>query len=176
MSARAARPGLKTLVLNAGYEPMSVVSYRRAIVLLLSEKASLLAVNSERVIHSERLDMEQPSVILLTRYVRPPHSKGTVVSRRGVLRRDKHRCGYCGSNANTVDHILPRSRGGANTWLNLVACCRTCNNRKGDACLDEIGWKLRVQPHEPSGRSWWLPDLEDPHPSWRPFLELTAVA
>lgn len=171
-----AHSSLRTLVLNAGYEPMSVVPYRRAIVLVLGQKASVLAVEPGRTIHSERLTVDQPAVILLRRYVRQPTGSTTVVSRRGVLRRDRHRCGYCGHAANTVDHVLPRSRGGQNSWLNLVACCRACNNRKGDALPEEIGWRLLFSPFVPGGQAWWLPDLDDPAPAWRPFLELSSAA
>ena len=86
---------------------------------------------------------DRPAVILLTRYVRVPQSRRVPVTRRGVLRRDGHRCGYCGKAASTIDHVLPRSRGGADSWENLVACCLRCNNVKGDRTPQEMQWELR---------------------------------
>lgn len=172
---------MKTLVLNAGYEPMSVVSFKRAVVLVLAGRATVLAASGARV-RSEHLDIEQPAVILLTRYIRPPSGRVTQPSRKAVLRRDHNRCGYCGKPAGTIDHILPRSRGGQNTWENLVACCRDCNNRKADRTPQEMGWQLQMTPRPPDYGSCWLRDLERPAPAWQPFLnlaehdELTSVA
>src|SRR3954447_16295922 len=113
---------MRTLVLNAGYEPLAVVSFRRALVLVLAGKATIVAQGPNPVV-SGSLTLPRPSVILLLRYVRVPHSRSVPVSRRGVLRRDDHRCCYCGKHATRVDHVVPRSRGGRDTWDNLVACC-----------------------------------------------------
>lgn len=166
---------MKTLVLNAGYEPISIVSYRRGIALVLAGKATVLA-NEDITICSAYTTMYQPSVVLLNRYVQPPRGRVTAVSRRGVLRRDKCRCAYCGAAANTVDHVLPRSRGGKNSWLNLVACCRTCNNVKGNRTPEEMGWKLLFTPKAPQTGRWWLRDIENPAERWLPFLELAQTA
>ncbi|WP_349828282.1 HNH endonuclease [Brevibacterium litoralis] len=167
---------MKTLVLNAGYEPMSIVSFRRAVVLVLAGKATVLAAEEGARVRSATLSMEQPSVILLRRYVRPPRDRSVALSRRGVLRRDRHRCAYCDGHATTVDHVLPRSRGGANTWENLVACCRTCNNRKGDRTPEEIGWELRFTPTRPRTGNFWLRDVDAPVEQWRPFLSYATAA
>ncbi|GAA2000228.1 HNH endonuclease [Brevibacterium samyangense] len=167
---------MKTLVLNAGYEPMSVVSFRRAVVLVLSGKATVLAAEDDALVRSANLAMEQPSVILLTRYVKPPRGRSVSLSRRGVLRRDRNRCAYCGGHATTVDHVLPRSRGGINTWENLVACCRECNNRKSNRTPEEMGWRLRITPREPRTGSFWLRDMDAPIDTWRPFLEYASAA
>lgn len=160
---------MRTLVLNAGYEPLSVVSFRRAIVLVLAGKASVLAHGGAPVVGSS-LTLPRPSVILLTRYVRAPRARSAPVSRRGVLRRDGHRCAYCGSSATTVDHVLPRSRGGLDAWDNLVACCVRCNNRKGDRTPQEKGWVLRVRPHIPRGAAWLVRGSEARDPAWDEFL------
>lgn len=162
---------MKTLVLNAGYEPMSIVTFRRAIALVLAGKATVLA-SEGLLIRSAHVSIDQPSVILLNRYVQPPRGRTTALSRRGVLRRDKHLCAYCGEGANTVDHVLPRSRGGQNTWTNLVACCRSCNNVKGNRTPDEMGWKLLFTPVAPQTGHWWLRDIENPAKRWLPFLQL----
>jgi 5-methylcytosine-specific restriction endonuclease McrA len=167
---------VKTLVLNAGYEPMSVVSFRRAVILVLAGKATVLAADEDVPVRSAHLSMQQPSVIILSRYVRPPSGRSVALSRRGVLRRDGFRCAYCGTRASTVDHVLPRSRGGGNTWQNLVACCRACNNRKGDRTPEEMGWQLPFTPEAPRTGQWWLRDLDNPAESWRPFLEFSFAA
>lgn len=167
---------MKTLVLNAGFEPMSVVSHRRAIILILTGKATILAEYPNAPMRSASVLMESPAVVVLARYVQPPRVRTTALSRRGVLRRDGNRCAYCSAHAGTVDHVVPRSRGGENSWQNLVASCRTCNNRKGDRTLDEIGWTLPFTPAEPRTGGWWLRDVESPVEQWRPFLELRAAA
>ena len=136
---------MRTLVLNAGYEPLAVVSFRRALVLVLAGKAAVLAAD-EHPVHAGATTLERPSVILLTRYVRVPFGRSVPVSRRGVLRRDRHLCAYCGTTAGTVDHVLPRSRGGQDSWENLVACCVRCNNTKGNRTPEEMGWTLRARP------------------------------
>ncbi|WP_158495382.1 HNH endonuclease [uncultured Micrococcus sp.] len=164
---------MRTLVLNAGFEPLSVVSDRRALLLVATGKASVLESGADPMVSPGRT-WGRPLVILLHRYVRVPHADATPVSRRGVLRRDGHRCAYCGAHATTVDHIHPRSRGGENSWENLVACCLTCNGAKGDRSLDAMGWTLRVTPGRPRGALWRLRELERPAEAWRGYLELAA--
>lgn len=164
---------MRTLVLNAGYEPLSVVSYRRAILLVGTGKASVLADGGDPVV-GPSITVRRPAVILLTRYVRIPHGDAAPVSRRGVLRRDAHLCGYCGRPASTVDHIHPRSRGGEDSWENLVACCLTCNNTKGDRTLAQLGWSLRVTPRCPRGAAWRIRELEKPAEQWTDFLAAVA--
>lgn len=154
---------------------MSIVSFRRAVVLVLTGKATVLA-SEDAPIRSAHVSMDRPSVILLTRYVQPPRGRSTALSRRGVLRRDAHTCAYCGGGANTVDHVIPRSRGGQNSWTNLVACCRACNNTKGNRTPEEMGWKLLFTPVEPHTGHWWLRDIENPADRWKPFLELAPAA
>lgn len=164
---------MRTLVLNAGYEPLSVVSYRRAILLVATGKASVLADGGDPVV-GPSTTVRRPAVILLTRYVRLPPSAAAPVSRRGVLRRDGHRCAYCGRAAGTVDHIHPRSRGGEDSWENLVACCQRCNNTKGDRTLAQLGWVLRVTPRRPWGVAWRIRELDRPAEQWTDFLAPVA--
>lgn len=167
---------MKTLVLNAGYEPMSVVSFKRALVLVLAGKANVLEADAARPVRSEQLSLDRPTVIILTRYVKPPTARTAALSRRGVLRRDGHRCAYCGRSAATVDHVMPRSRGGANSWTNLVACCRSCNSLKGDRTPEEMGWSLLVRPEVPDAGRFWLREVDAPAEVWAPFLELGRAA
>lgn len=165
---------MRTLVLNAGYEPLAVVSFKRAIVLVMNEKASIVAADEEHPVRSESESWPRPSVILLRHYVRIPHSRRVPVSRRGVLRRDAHRCGYCGGTASTIDHVVPRSRGGADSWENLVACCLECNNLKGDRTPREMGWSLRATPKAPHGTTWLVRGVERARPEWADFLASAA--
>ncbi len=165
---------MRTLVLNAGYEPLAVVTFRRALLLVLTGKASVLAEDSEPVV-TPRTVVGRPTVILLNRYVKVPYRDAVNVTRRGVLRRDARRCGYCGKAATTVDHIMPRSRGGTNTWENLIACCLDCNSTKGDKTLRQLGWKLRFKPIRPRGPQWFITELERPAPGWSDFLTGTAA-
>jgi 5-methylcytosine-specific restriction endonuclease McrA len=165
---------MRTLVLNAGYEPLAVVSFKRALVLVMNGKASILARDDDHPVFAAAGSWDRPSVILLRRYVRLPSGRSVPVSRRGVLRRDAQRCGYCGSSASTIDHILPRSRGGADSWENLVACCLRCNNVKGDKTPQEMGWTLRMTPRPPHGTAWLVRGVERSQPQWEEFLATAA--
>lgn len=165
---------MRTLVLNAGYEPLAVVSFKRALVLVMGGKATVVTSDEEHPVFGSSGAWDRPSVILLTRYVRIPVSRRVPVSRRGVLRRDGHRCAYCAHAATTVDHVLPRSRGGADSWENLVACCLHCNNRKGDRTPAEMGWSVRVTPRVPYGTAWVVRGIERPQDDWSEYLAPAA--
>lgn len=162
---------MRTLVLNAGYEPLGVVSFKRALILVLNQKATVLAGDAEQQVHSARGSYALPRVILLSRYVRVPHARKVPLSRRGVLRRDSNQCAYCKRSANTIDHVQPKSRGGGDTWENLVACCLRCNNIKGDKTLQELGWELPVAPRMPTGLAWTIRGADNVDPEWIDFLE-----
>ena len=165
---------MRTLVLNAGYEPLAVISFKRALVLVLTNKATVVQLSAAQTVHSPNQDFVLPSVILLSRYVRIPSSRMIPVSRRGVLRRDCHRCAYCGRSANTIDHVQPKSRGGKDTWENLVACCLKCNNAKSDRTLSEIGWQLRQTPRMPHGVEWVVRGTEKFEPEWQDYIRIAA--
>ena len=135
----------RVLVLNASYEPLSVVNERRAIVLILNQKARLV-VGKDEIWSSETRVVEVPSVVRLTRYVKVPYRRTAPVTRRAVFGRDGHRCQYCGGPAESLDHVMPRSRGGDHSWENVVACCRPCNIRKGDRLPTEAGFRLAEAP------------------------------
>lgn len=161
---------MRTLVLNAGYEPLAVVSDRRAIVLVMTGKANILAHEPDNPVFGISGLWDRPSVIILSRYVRVPMSSGVPLTRRGVLRRDNHRCAYCGKVANTIDHVQPKSRGGSDSWENLVACCVRCNNEKADRTLRELGWSLSSQPRQPRGTSWLVRGIDRDVPAWNDYL------
>jgi 5-methylcytosine-specific restriction endonuclease McrA len=140
------------LVLNAGMEPLHTVSVPHAVRMLVRRVAEVHESHGDSMIGHFPL----PKVVRLVRYVvmKWRHNRPPRWSRRGVLRRDGHRCAYCGKPADTVDHVTPLSRGGARTsWLNTVACCggtaRSCNARKGDRLPEEAGMRLRLTPYVP---------------------------
>lgn len=142
----------QVLVLNATYEPLNVISLRRAVVLLLTEKAEIVEAASAWL-RAERLSLPVPLVIRLVCYVRIPHSFSLPLSRRTVLARDQYTCQYCGmqpGRANlTLDHVVPRSRGGATCWENVVTACAACNRRKGDRTPEEARMPARCRPVRP---------------------------
>jgi len=143
--------GGRVLVLNATYEPIHVCSVRRAAVLLLKAKAEMLETG-DRVLHSERIQLDRPVVIRLVTYVRVPRGVTRRISRRVLFARDGWQCAYCGSGSNrlTLDHVVPRSRGGTSVWENVVTSCAPCNHRKGDRLLEETSMTLRTTPRPPT--------------------------
>jgi 5-methylcytosine-specific restriction endonuclease McrA len=166
----------RVLLLNATFEPLAVVTARRAVVLMLSGKAELVQAALEGdTFRSESLAITAPSVMRLSRYVRVPYRPSVPMTRAGVLRRDGKACAYCGKRADTIDHVVPRSRGGRHSWENCVAACRPCNSRKADLLLSELGWVLRTRPAQPRrghGGVWLL--TMEPHPTWEPWLAAAA--
>ena len=162
------------LVLNATYEPLCVVPLRRAVVLVLAEKA-LVIESSERVMHSERLTVPIPTVVRLARFVRVPYRRDVPLTRRAVLDRDAHACVYCGLRADTIDHVRPRSRGGQHVWTNVVAACARCNHRKGDRLLTEIGWVLPAPPVQPPATVAVVMGWAAREPTWDRWLSLTPA-
>lgn len=169
-SARPSRaPNGRALVLNATMEPLSVVPARRALVLVLGDKADLVHSNGHRF-RSERLDLHAPSVVRLRRFVRVPYRHRAALSRRGVFVRDEGACQYCGRSAENVDHVVPRSRGGPHEWENVVASCRRCNSRKMDRTPEEAGMRLRREPFAPRAAFWLIVSVGTVDPQWRDYL------
>lgn len=142
----------QVLVLNAGYEPLSLVSIRRAIVLLLREKAELIEATQQMLV-GVNYAIPVPLVIRLVHYVRLPHRR-VPATRAAVMLRDAYTCQYCGATPGrhelTVDHIIPRSRGGRHDWTNLVTACKRCNQMKGSFTPDEVQMRLIRRPFEPT--------------------------
>jgi 5-methylcytosine-specific restriction endonuclease McrA len=165
----------RALVLNASYEPLCVVPSRRALVLVLDEKAELVSA-TDHVFHSEREAFPEPSVVRLARYVKVPYRARVALNRRAVFARDGHKCQYCGNAAENIDHVIPRSRGGTHTWDNVVAACRPCNARKEDRLPHEIGFALRRPPAIPRERVWIVVASGGVRPDWQPYLRLPADA
>jgi 5-methylcytosine-specific restriction endonuclease McrA len=159
------------LLLNATFEPLAVVTARRAVLLMLSGKAELVQAALEGgAFHSESLTVTAPSVMRLSRYVRVPYRPTVPMTRAGVLRRDARTCAYCARRADTIDHVVPRSRGGPHSWDNCVAACRACNSLKAARLLSELGWTLRVPPAAPRRGQGGVLLTVEPHPTWEPWL------
>ena len=163
------------LVLNATYEPINVCTVRRAVVLLLKEKAEVVE-HAEYVLHSASTTIARPTVIRLVSYVRVPRDPHRrKITRRAVFARDDWTCQYCGSRANlTVDHVIPRSKGGTSSWENIVASCAPCNRRKGNALPRQAGMELLRQPRIP-GPHVFIQVASPSIPSaWRQYLAVGA--
>ncbi len=159
----------RALVLNATFEPLCVVSSRRALILVLDDKAELVhAAASE--FRSARASFPEPSVVRLAQYVRVPRQMRVAITRRSVFARDGHRCQYCGAQAENIDHVVPRSRGGTHTWENVVAACRRCNAAKEDQFLEESGFVLRRTPRAPRSRVWLLAAGGELAADWEPYV------
>ena len=140
-------------VYNADYRVLSWIPWQEAVRLILRGAVYVIDVHSPAVhIHSPSLVIELPVSVALREYVHIPYKADNGVTRNGVLRRDQHICAYCGGRADTVDHILPRCRGGGDTWFNLVAACQSCNGLKGDRTPQEAGMTMIREAFEPKER------------------------
>lgn len=160
----------RVLLLNATFEPLCAVSVRRAVVLLLKGKAEMLEADGG-ALHSERLTITIPSVIRLSYFVKVPYYGRANLSRRGVFARDGWTCQYCGGPAETVDHVVPKSRGGVHSWENVVAACRNCNGKKRDKLPLEAGLKPMKKPGVPRGPATVSLELGLVRPEWERYLE-----
>lgn len=167
----------RTLVLNAGYEPLLLVSWQRALCLLFSSKAEVVSEYENAAARTVKTQFQLPSVIRLNQYI---HPKGRTrlgivkLNRKNILIRDKHRCQYCsklckGSDA-TIDHIIPRSLGGKTTWDNVVAACVPCNSKKGSKLLHETSMKLNSDPKRPKIRDIFLNSTKSFPKDWLSYL------
>jgi 5-methylcytosine-specific restriction endonuclease McrA len=137
------------LVLNQNYEPLNICNVKRALVLVLCGKAEVLELNHQ-VVHSPSMVFHCPSVIRLSHLIRRPRPRARL-SRKEVFIRDNYTCQYCGLRTRdlTLDHVVPRSKGGPHTWENLVSACRGCNHKKGGKNLDQARMRLARPPREP---------------------------
>jgi 5-methylcytosine-specific restriction endonuclease McrA len=157
----------RSLVLNATQQPLAVVPARRAVVLVLKEKADIVASNGI-LFRSERMQVPAPSVVRLRYFVRVPYRARAALTRRAVFARDGWTCQYCGGAAENVDHVIPKSRGGEHAWENVVAACRRCNSRKENRLPADVGLVLHRQPFVPKdGLRLSLGRLE---PEWEAYL------
>jgi 5-methylcytosine-specific restriction endonuclease McrA len=159
------------LLLNASFEPLDVVSAKRAVVLLLSGKAEMVEPGDTRYRH-QRGEVVVPAVLRLMRFVRVPYRTMVPLTRRAVLARDGGVCAYCAGPADTIDHVHPRAHGGQHRWENVVAACKPCNAKKDDRTLAQLGWSLTFTPFAPKA-TLYVVFRHEQQEAWRPYLALS---
>jgi 5-methylcytosine-specific restriction endonuclease McrA len=163
--------GRKVLVLNADYRALTVCSVSKAFLLVYMNKAEVVRKVENEFLRSVTQLLVMPSVIRLFSYVSVPY-KGVMLSRQNIFRRDGHRCLYCGSREDlTLDHVLPRSRGGKTSWQNLATACKRCNSKKGDFTPEEANMRLPYQPFKPSFVVFLKEFAGKNNDHWTPFLQ-----
>lgn len=142
----------RALLLDSTYRPVGVTNWQRAVCLDLADKADVLEYYSEDVtVRSVREEFYLPAVLRVRTHRSKAQHTVVSLSRSNILLRDRYQCQYCGSGRDlTIDHVVPQSKGGGNTWENLVTCCASCNSKKGSKSLEQLRWKLRQTPKEPS--------------------------
>lgn len=160
----------RVLVLNQDFSPLMVCSVERAFVLVYLNKSEMVRSANGHQLRSITRSFPMPSVIRLNRYVNAPY-KGVNLTRQNIFKRDNFECVYCGTRRElTLDHVIPSSRGGLHSWLNLVTACKRCNTRKGDFTPEEADMSLRHNPFKPS-YTLFLRDLSGVgQKEWEEFL------
>lgn len=160
---------MNVLLLNASFEPIRVVSLHRAVTLVVTEKADIVE-RKPGVLRSPSISVPVPSVIALRVFVKIPYRATLPLNRRAVIARDGGKCAYCGKDGSTIDHVVPRSKGGKHVWENVVCACRPCNSKKDDKTLSELGWELEgPTPYAPKGWRWLVMGVST-DPTWAPYL------
>ncbi len=159
------------LVLNQNYEPMTVCHVKKAIVLIFLGKAEIIEVMEGKAIRTVRTAYPFPSIVRMATMVHRQRN-GILLSRKNILKRDGFQCQYCGSkhHAMTVDHIVPKVRGGKDSWENMVTACIQCNNRKGDRTPEEANMALMCRPRKPHHLSFIQKHVSMYDERWKPYL------
>ncbi|MEP2023178.1 MAG: HNH endonuclease [Reichenbachiella sp.] len=166
----------KVLVLNQDYSPLTVCTIQRAFLLVYLNKAELLEADSEHSIRTVSASYPLPAVIKINKYIQVPY-RGVVMTRQNIFKRDNGLCQYCGIDRDlTLDHLIPRSKGGKSSWNNLVTACKACNAKKGNYTLEEAGLVLKKPPFKPSYIMFLRNNLGAMKKEWMPYLNATAVA
>lgn len=164
---------MSVLLLNASFEPLRVLSVKRAVCLVLEDKAEVVE-ESDAPFRSGSFQMFTPSVIRLKYFVQIPYRAKIPLNRRTLMARDKNLCQFndCTKVGNTIEHVIPRGRGGLHRWENVVAACANHNHTKGDKLLSEMGWTLKNKPKAPIGTKWLVLGIApNREPEWSPYLE-----
>jgi len=158
------------LVLNANYSPMMICTAKRAICMDYLDKVEVL-VNYNEQVHSPSLSLDLPSVIKIHDYVRYDNLS-VDLNRKNIIARDEHVCQYCGNSKIpiTIDHIIPKGKGGLDTWENLVAACKPCNQKKGDKTPEEANMRLARTPKRPNRLHYFQKFVKTQQQDWRPYL------
>ncbi|MBC6401408.1 MAG: HNH endonuclease [Ekhidna sp.] len=159
------------LVLNQDYSLLTVCTVQRAFLLIFLEKADLVESIKQKHLRSISESFPFPSVVRVKQYVNIPYNKEVVMSRHNIFKRDNGKCQYCGTSKDlTLDHVVPRSKGGKSTWTNLVTACKKCNSVKGDFTLEKAGMKLKKKPMRPSYLSLLRMSHGSYQEEWIPYL------
>lgn len=160
--------------MNQSYEPITICNIRKAIVLILLKKAELISKDNRKTLRSMNGNYPWPSVIRLSKYISVPY-KRVVLSRKNILRRDLYKCGYCGRGdlPLTIDHIIPKAKGGIDSWENLVSACTKCNNKKGDRTPTEAGMRMMIRPFKPNHLLFIKNAVGKIDEVWKPYLYLS---
>lgn len=160
------------LVLNADYTPINITDLKRAFNLIYKGKAEIIKHNIISPIVTELRNFKRPTIIRLLRYISIPFRKVNL-NRQNIFRRDKFKCVYCGENVKnklTIDHVIPKSKGGKNTWQNLVTCCKSCNIKKDNKTLEEVEMSLNYTPYRPTYIQFVKHITISYKEDWLPFL------
>ena len=168
--------GKRALVLNQDYSPITVCSIQKAFLLVYLKKAELIENEEGLKLRSVDQSFPFPSVIRLSHYVNMPY-KGVMLTRQNIFKRDAHTCQYCGTQKDlTLDHLVPRSKGGKSNWTNLVTACKRCNARKGNNSPEESEMKLLRPPFRPN-YVMFIRDFSGPiNEKWMPFLKTKQMS
>lgn len=166
---------MTVLLLNATYEPLCVITLKRAMVLILQEKADVLVEDEDgEPVRSPSVEFFRPKVLRLRYMVKIPYRAKVALNKKNLYSRDHGTCQYCGKHMGmtsaTIDHVIPRSRGGKNTWENVVLACGPCNYTKGDRLLADLGWELRKVPHVPKRQGAHIILGVQMDPTWESYL------
>jgi len=159
------------LILNQNYEPLSVCTVKRAVVMIFLDRAEMIETLDGYKLHSVSMSISVPSVVRLATYIKVP-DKRIMLSRKNIIKRDGGRCQYCGRKSDhmTVDHVIPKIQGGKDTWENLVAACKSCNNRKGQRMPEQAGLKLLSKPRRPNHITFIQKFIGVKDRRWRQYL------
>lgn len=158
-------------MLNKSYEPITICTLKKAVTLLFLQKAEIVSSNENKFIHSASAEFPVPTVIKLNYYIKRPYNE-VMLTRKNLLRRDKHICAYCGRGdlPLTIDHIVPKSLGGEDSWNNLITACLPCNNKKGNRTPQQAGMHLLYQPYRPTYVRFLINSLNRVDENWKTFL------
>ena len=158
------------LVLNTNYSPMDICSARRAICLFYNEKVDILETYSD-IVRSPSVDLSLPSIVKLKNFVKN-NNLNVILTRRNLLIRDAYQCQYCFSKKPplTIDHVIPKNKGGKDTWDNLVAACQLCNRKKGDKTLEQAKMPLKKYPKKPNKIQYFQQFIKEDQGAWKPYL------
>ncbi len=164
----------KVLVLNQDYRALTTCNAEKAFILVFLNKAELVAEDATKAIHTIASRFPMPSIIRLFQYVNLPY-RGVILSRQNVFKRDSSRCQYCGAGRDlTLDHVLPRSKGGKTSWDNLITACKSCNSRKGDRTPHEAQMPLRYAPYKPTFLMFLRDFSGKIDKNWEPYLTVKS--